>query len=247
VQLAECRSLHCVVTVNVRHWWKWVGGGILAVIVVAAFWQLDWKGAILPFIQSIDRLGVWGPVVFILVYMTATVVLFPPSILSLGAGAIFGFWKGALLVLIGANLGATAAFLIGRHFARDWLASKLQDKPRLKALDRAVAEEGWKIVLLMRLSPIFPFKLLNYALGLTRVSVSGYVIASVVGNTPGALVWVYSGTLARWGLFRDRELTPVEWALYGVGFLATAGLAVYFSRLAKRALDQRMREDQESS
>jgi uncharacterized membrane protein YdjX (TVP38/TMEM64 family) len=202
---------------------------------------------ILPAIDAIDQLGFWGPIVFVLLYMVATVVLFPPSILSMGAGAIFGFWKGALLVVIGANLGATAAFLIGRHFAREWLVSKMKGKPKLKALDRAVAEGGWRIVLLTRLSPIFPFKLLNYAYGLTRVSVGGYVIASVVGNTPGALVWVYSGTLARWGLVRDQEIEPAEWVMFGAGFLATLGLAFYFSRLAKKALDQKMKEEEEDA
>jgi uncharacterized membrane protein YdjX (TVP38/TMEM64 family) len=217
------------------------------VFIMAAFWQLDWRGVILPLIDGIDKLGFWGPVVFILVYMLATVVLFPPSILSMGAGAIFGFWKGALLVLIGANLGATAAFLIGRHVVRDWLEPRIQRRPKLKALDSAVAEGGWRIVLLMRLSPIFPFKLLNYALGLTRVSLGGYVIASLAGNTPGALVWVYSGTFARWGLFRDQEITPAKWALYSAGFLATLGLAFYFSRLAGRALNQKLRKDPEHS
>jgi uncharacterized membrane protein YdjX (TVP38/TMEM64 family) len=222
-----------------RHWWKFLAGGIFLILLVAGLSQLDWEGTILPLIGSIEQIGFWGPVLFILLYMVATVILFPPSILSMGVGAIFGFWRGAIYVLVGANLGATAAFLIGRFFARDWLASKIKRKPNLRAIDKAVAEEGWRIVLLMRLSPIFPFKLLNYAFGLTRVSISGYVIASVIGNTPGALAWVYSGTLARWG-FLEEEQTPTQWALYLAGFLVTVGLAFYFSWISRKALKQRI-------
>src|SRR5690606_28498352 len=113
-----------------------------------------------------------------------TVLLIPGSALTLGAGALFGVFWGTVYASTGATLGATCAFLIGRYLARDWVAARIARRPAFVAIDRAVAEEGWKIVGLTRLSPIFPFVLLNYAFGLTRVSLRDYVFASWLGMLP---------------------------------------------------------------
>jgi uncharacterized membrane protein YdjX (TVP38/TMEM64 family) len=191
-------------------------------------------------LEAIAGLGAWGPVLFVLLYVAATVLFLPGSILTLGAGVVFGLARGAVIVSISATLGATAAFLVGRYVARDWVAGKIEGNPKFKAIDEAVASEGWKIVGLTRLSPVFPFNLLNYAFGLTRVSLSHYVIASWIGMMPGTVMYVYlgsvAGSLAGAG---GTSRTPAEWALYAVGLAATIGVTVYVTGLARRALARR--------
>lgn len=186
---------------------------------------LDWVGA----------LGVRGQVLFVLIYIVATVLLIPGSALGLGAGALFGVVRGSVLVSLASTLGATCAFLLGRYLARDWVARRIERRTLFAAIDRAVAGEGWKIVLLTRLSPVFPFTLLNYAFGLTRVSLRDYVLASWVGMMPGTVMYVYLGSLARAGVER-RARTTGEWVLYGVGLLATIIVTVLVTRLARKAL-----------
>src|SRR5271157_1645112 len=161
-------------------------------------------------------LGPLGPLVFIAIYILACVMLIPGSILTIGAGVVFGLVRGSIYVSIAATLGATCAFLIGRYFARGWVAAKIEANPKFKAIDEAVAREGWKIVGLTRLSPVFPFNLLNYAFGLTRVSIRDYFFASWVGMLPGTVMYVYigslSGDLARAAGAKSAS-TPARWTL----------------------------------
>ncbi len=222
--------------------WKWIGVVAVTTILVGVviYFQrsitlrkvfqeaLDWIGA----------RGVWGQVFFVLIYVIATVLLIPGSALGLGAGALFGVVRGSLLVSTGSTLGATCAFLLGRYLARDWIAKKVEGKASFAAIDRAVAVEGWKIVLLTRLSPVFPFTLLNYAYGLTRVSLRDYALASWIGMMPGTVMYVYLGSLARAGV-AERQRTPVEWALYGIGLFATVAVVLIVTRIARRALARR--------
>ncbi|ACB73598.1 TVP38/TMEM64 family protein [Opitutus terrae] len=209
--------------------------GIAAVL--AALVVFDARALLHEALGWIERLGAWAPVGFILLYIAATVLFVPGSALTLGAGALFGVGFGSALVSVGATLGATAAFLVGRYFARDWVAAKIAGNASFAAIDRAVAREGWKIVGLTRLSPAFPFSLLNYAFGLTRVSLRDYVLASWIGMMPGTVMYVYLGSLARAATQRQR--TPAEWALYGVGLVATVLVTVFVTRLARAALAKR--------
>ncbi len=116
----------------------------------------------------IERLGAWGPIAFVFLYILATVLFLPGSIVTLGAGVLFGVVLGSVYVSIASTVGATAAFLIGRYLARDWVVRKIEGNQTFQAIDDAVAEGGWRIVWLTRLSPIFPFNMLNYAFGLTQ-------------------------------------------------------------------------------
>jgi uncharacterized membrane protein YdjX (TVP38/TMEM64 family) len=194
-------------------------------------------------LELVRGLGPWGPVLFVLLYAAATVLLLPAFVLTLGAGAVYGVLLGSALVSIGATVGATAAFFIGRHLARDWVTGKTEGNPTFRALDEAVGREGWKIVGLTRLSPALPFVLQNYAYGLTRVSPRDYILASWIGMTPGILLYAYLGSLAGdlAGLgAAGRARTPAEWALYGVGLFATVAVTVYATRLARTALRQRL-------
>lgn len=223
---------------NRTAWAKWL---ILIVVVaglVAVFVLLDMRALLHDALDAIARLGAWGPALFVLVYVLAAVCFVPGSVLTLGAGALFGVVRGSLYVSIGATLGATAAFLVGRYLARGWVARKIVGKTSFAAIDRAVAEEGWKIVGLTRLSPVFPFTLLNYAFGLTRVKLRDYVLASWIGMMPGTVMYVYIGSLARVGA-AGKTKSPAEWALYGVGLLATIAVTIFITRIARRALAQR--------
>ena len=126
-------------------------------------------GSYIPeFAQWVNGLGVWGPIVFIIGYAVAAVAFVPGSLLTLAAGAIFGLAQGVVYVFIAAVLGSSAAFLVSRYLARSAIERRLAGNPRFAAIDRAVGAQGRKIVFLLRLSPVFPFNLLNYGLGLTQ-------------------------------------------------------------------------------
>src|SRR5882724_7156587 len=215
--------------------WKWVLYATAAVALVLALRYFHFRDLLKEALDWIGKLGPWGPVIFVGLYVVATVLFIPGSVLTLGAGAVFGVALGAVYVSISATLGATAAFLVGRYLARDAIARKIEKHETFAAIDRAVADEGWKIVLLTRLSPVFPFTLLNYAFGLTRVKLSHYVLASWLGMIPGTVMYVYLGSLLNVGA-GHRQRTTGEWVLYGVGLLATVTVTVFVTRLARRAL-----------
>ena len=191
----------------------------------------------------ISGLGPVGPLIFIALYILACVLLLPGSILTLGAGVVFGVVLGSIVVSIASTIGATCAFLIGRYLARGWVAGRIAGSDKFKAIDEAVGREGWKIVLLTRLSPIFPFSLLNYAFGLTGVSLKQYFFASWLGMIPGTVMYVYigslAGDLATLGT-GERTRTTGEWVLYGAGLVATVVVTVFVTRLARRALAGRI-------
>lgn len=198
-------------------------------------------GYVPRFAAWVDGLGLWGPVVFIVGYAAATVAFIPGSLLTLAAGAIFGLVRGTAFVLVGATLGACAAFLVARHVARRAVERKLQGRPRFHAIDRAVGREGLKIVTLLRLSPVFPFNLLNYALGLTRVRFRDYLLACL-GMLPGTFLYVYYGkalgSLAAVAGGAEVERGWGHWLVLGLGLVATVLVTLFVTRIARRALKQ---------
>jgi uncharacterized membrane protein YdjX (TVP38/TMEM64 family) len=188
----------------------------------------------------IDGLGAWGAIAFIGLYILSTIVCFPGFFMTLGGGAVFGWLAGSLYVFVGATLGSIAAFLIGRYFARNWVANRIAANTTFQAIDRAVGAEGFKIVLLTRLSPVIPFILQNYAYGITRVSLKDYCLGAV-GMIPGTLMYVYIGSLfgdlaALFSGATTRAKTPVEYALYAVGLIATIVASLYIAAIARKAL-----------
>jgi uncharacterized membrane protein YdjX (TVP38/TMEM64 family) len=192
-----------------------------------------------PFAAWVERLGVWGPVAFVAGYALATVAFVPGSLLTLAAGAIFGLVRGTALVFVAATLGASAAFLLSRYLARGWVERRLAGNKRFAAIDRAVGAEGRRIVFLLRLSPVFPFNLLNYALGLTRVRFADYLVASI-GMLPGTVLYVYSGTLvgdvARLAAGAPVQRGAAHWVVLVIGLLATLVVTTLVARTARRAL-----------
>lgn len=193
-------------------------------------------------LDSLRGMGPWAPVAFIVLYALACVFLLPGSVLTLGAGAVFGVVMGTVWVSVAATVGATAAFLAGRYLAKDWTERRLASQPRFEAVSAAVAREGWKIVLLLRLSPLFPFNVLNYALGVTRVSLRHYVLASWLGMLPGTVMYVYLGAVAG-DLAGGRQRSHAQWVLYAVGLAATVAVTIYVTRLAKSAMQSHLKEE----
>lgn len=216
---------------------KLIIAGIVLVAVVIFAKNYDAKTQMQAALDWMESLGYWGGAVFILAYIVATVALLPGSVLTLGAGAVFGLTEGFLFVSIGSTLGATAAFIVGRYFARDWVAGKVASNRNFAAIDEAIAEEGWKIVGLLRLSPMFPFNLLNYGCALTRVSLRDYFFASWIGMIPGTIMWVYIGYLANVAASDDDGATT---AFKIGGFIATGLFTVAATRIAKKALDRKL-------
>jgi len=223
--------------------WKWLlylGAAIVLVAAaIVAFKYFHGQELLKQALDWVGQLGPWGPIIFIAIYILATVLFIPGSVLTLGAGAVFGVAWGSIYVSIGSTLGATCAFLVGRYLARNAIARKIEGNERFAAIDKAVANEGWKIVGLTRLSPVFPFTLLNYAFGLTRVKLQDFVLASWIGMMPGTVMYVYLGSLAK-AATGERTRTTGEWVLYGVGLLATVVVTVFVTRIAKKALEKKI-------
>lgn len=219
--------------------WKWLFYPAIAIVLFVGGKELHLQDRLKQGLDWIAQLGPWGAIIFIGLYVVATVLFIPGSALTLGAGAIFGVAWGSVYVSIGSTLGATAAFLVGRYLARDSISRRIEGNARFAAIDKAVASEGWKIVGLTRLSPVFPFTLLNYAFGLTQVKLRDYVLASWIGMMPGTVMYVYLGSLAK-AATGERTRTTGEWALYGVGLLATVIVTVFVTRIAKQALAKKI-------
>ena len=227
---------------------------LIAIAVAAAvgLWLGGAKlsGAVLRFAEWVQSLGAWGPLVFILGYATATVAFAPAFILTLAAGVIFGLVKGALYTFIGATIGASLAFLIARYGARRAIEKKIAGNPKFAAIDGAVSKEGLKIVSLLRLSPVFPFNLLNYALGLTKVQFIDYLLACFA-MIPGTLLYVYYGTaagsLAQVASGKAGAQGATKWISLGVGLLATLVVTTFITRLASKALKAQLGESKEAA
>jgi uncharacterized membrane protein YdjX (TVP38/TMEM64 family) len=192
-------------------------------------------------LQWINDLGTLGALAFIILYIIATVAFLPGSLLTLGGGVVFGVVLGSVYVFIGATVGAVGAFLVGRYIARGWITKKIEGNQKFKAIDQAVAKEGLKIVLLTRLSPIFPFNLLNYAYGLTGVSLKDYFMGSV-GMIPGTIMYVYigslAGNLATLGTETPTTNPIAQWSIRIIGFIATVAVTLYVTKIAKKALNE---------
>ena len=212
---------------------------VAALMVAARMLPLaEWLKVFNGWVQG---LGPAGLLIYSLVYALAAVLLLPGSILTLAAGAAFGLLPGFGSVLLGATAGAALAFLVSRHLARRRVESWIETKPRFVAVDKAVAKEGWKIVFLTRLSPIFPFNFQNYAYGFTKISFWHYTLASLVGMIPGAFMYVYIGSLGRSSLEAaagDESVETLQLILQIVGLAATVLVTIFITRIAAKALKE---------
>ncbi|MCK5242267.1 TVP38/TMEM64 family protein [bacterium] len=211
----------------------------LLILILAGLTLLPVKDYLFSLLEWTRNLGMWGPLIIILFYILASVIFFPGWILTVGAGFLFGVVWGTATISIGSTLGAAAAFLAGRTLARNWISKKVSPNPKFAALDEAVEQHGFKLVLLLRLSPIFPFNLLNYALGLTQVRFWHYALASWIGMLPGTLMYVYLGTAARslteiaTGGLKEGKVQQIS---FWIGLGATVMVAILVTRIAQKSL-----------
>ncbi len=212
---------------------------------------------LLPAAQAVESLVAWvgelgtlAPFAFIGVYLVVTVFMLPASLLSLAAGALFGLFKGTIVVAAGATLGMAATFLIGRYLARPAVERRFARHPRFVAIDRAVGKRGWKIVALLRLSPAVPFNLQNYLYGLTAIRFWPCMLASAVSILPGTFMYVYLGYASRASLGAiggsDSGRGPGQWALLIAGLVATVAVTIYVTKLARNAIREQTHLGSES-
>ncbi len=220
---------------------RWVAICILFVgALVGAVIYFDAQSHLLRFFDWLEELGVWAPPLFILIDMLVVVLVLPGVMLTLGAGFMFGVLKGSLYVVIGTTLGATIAFMIARYLFGKRASQFVLNHSKLKVVNDEFTRQGWKVVLLTRLVPFFPFKLSNYFFGLMRISLRHFILGVFFGIWPITINNVYIGSLAAdlatLGS-RSSSRSQAEWAMYGIGLIITIAAVVYITRLARRALD----------
>jgi uncharacterized membrane protein YdjX (TVP38/TMEM64 family) len=188
-------------------------------------------------LQTVGRYGDWAPPIYAVVYAAAALCLAPGSLLNMAGGFLFGFSRGLSWAYFGAMMGAALAFFIARYLARDWVARRINRQPRWRRLDETIAREGWRMVLLARLSPVLPYVFLNYAFGLSRISFRDYFLATLLGKAPTMVLYVWMGTQAG-DLVQTGGLHPrpwLEWVFYAVGLAATVAILLKLRSLITRA------------
>lgn len=224
-------------------WGKW---GIVALVIIG----LIVASRMLPVGEWLQEINAWledlGPIgvlIFIGLYMLATVLFMPGAVFTIAAGAAFGLGWGFLGASIGSTAGAAIAFLVGRYLARDRVKAALDGRPKFDAIDRAIGEKGWKIIFLLRLSPAIPFNLSNYFYGLTAVRFWPYVLASWIAMMPGTLLYVYIGTASRAALEAAatdgvKEGSTMKTVFMAIGLVATVIVTIYVTKIARKALKE---------
>lgn len=222
-----------------------VGAAAVALLAIAiAFLPMNrWTAGLIEWVHQTGALGI---IIYSLVYVLATLLLLPGSLLTVGAGFLYGPLGGTALVSPVSVVAAVLAFLLGRYVARNWAARGIAMNPKFAAVDAAVAQSGLKIVILLRLSPILPFNFLNYALGLTSVRLPDYVLGSFIGMLPGTFLYVYLGSLVTSAseLAGGKHPQAGSWGqvLYWGGFAATILATVVITKLSRRALQGALEE-----
>ena len=219
---------------------KWVSAVVIVAALLLIMGQLPMKQAIEHFEGTIESLGLVGMVIYGVIYVSATVLFIPGSILTAGAGFLFGLVGGTIVVSLGSTTGAALAFLIARYFARDQFAKKIEQYPKFSAIDKAIGQRGWKIVALLRLSPAVPFNFQNYLYGLTSIRFVPCVLVSWVAMMPGTFMYVFLGKIGKQGVQAASGVQQTaelgKAMLMGVGLLATVAVTIYITHIAKRAI-----------
>lgn len=226
---------------------RW-GVGLALLALLGWAWTREPGAWLLEAVARLRDQGTVGLVAFAALYAAATVLLLPAGLLTLAAGFAWGVAGGAVAVWAGATAGAVSAFLLGRTVARETVTRRLAQHGRLRAIDRAVRGEGFKLVLLLRLSPVVPFGLLNYGLGVTAVSARDYTLATALGIVPGMIVYLWVGsTLSDLGALAQGAPSAggPGLALSVVGLVSTVAVTAVITRLARRALSERLDDPEE--
>ncbi|TCK18648.1 putative membrane protein YdjX (TVP38/TMEM64 family) [Thiogranum longum] len=219
--------------------WGIIASIVFVTVVVGVLLLFDIDDQVLRLLAWLDAQGAWASLLFILIMALVVVLLLPGVLFTTGAGFVFGVVEGTLYVVVGTTLGAVIAFLIARYLFGERAARFVRQHARLKLVSEELTPQGWKIVMLTRLIPLFPFKLSNYFFGLTAFSLRGFSVGTFLGVIPLSLNNVYLGSIAADVAMlgtRNTGRTPLEWGLYSAGFLVAVGVVVYLGRLASRTL-----------
>lgn len=224
---------------------------IIAVVAVAgAVVLLDGQALVLGLFDWLERLGPWAVPLFILADMLVVILILPGVMLTMGAGFLFGVAQGSAYVVIATSTGAAIAFFIARRLLGERWVGYLRGHPKLSRVEHGFTREGWKLVLLTRLIPFFPFKLSNYFFGVTGVSFRHFYFANLIGIVPFTVTNVYLGSiaadLATLGAV-PASRSGLEWLVYGAGFMVAVAALIYFARLARKALAERDGEGRKQS
>ncbi len=188
---------------------------------------------------AIGAMEIWGGVLYPLLFAACNILLLPGGIVSIGSGLFFGLWWGFLFNMVGCLIGAAAAFVISRAVGRQWIERRFFRDPKWAALDRLIARDGWKIIFLSQVHPLFPTSLLNYLYGITRIRFGTCLLWIALGQAPGLFLYAYLGTLGQLGLkiFRGKTRPlPHEYALWIAGLIAMLAITIYLARLALKIL-----------
>ena len=209
------------------------------VLLGPAAWFLPVGDWLADSVEWIEARGAAGVMLFAGGYVLGTLLFVPGALLTIAAGIVYGPWWGGLLSLVCATIGATLAFLVARHLARGIVGRWVAKRESFRALDAAIGKEDWKAVALLRLSPLVPFNVSNYAFGVTRARLSAYVLASFVGMAPGSLLYAWLGHIGAVGL-EGREAPPStpEIVFLAAGLIATAAVTWLLARMARKELKQ---------
>jgi uncharacterized membrane protein YdjX (TVP38/TMEM64 family) len=220
---------------RLSRYWKWIAFAVVVALSIGSQF-VPLRAWITVLTNWVERLGPLGLVAFIGIYAIATVIFVPGSLLTISAGLIFGLGLGTLVAWLGAVLGSTLAFLIARYLARSKIEEKTRNNQKFKAIDEAIGKQGWKIIGLLRLSPLIPFNASNYFYGVTAIKFWPYVVASACGMLPGTLLYVYLGAAGKAGLGGERQHSPIEYIFFSLGLVATITVTIIVTRIAKKAL-----------
>ena len=216
---------------------RWVIVGLVVITLSTLSATLPVREWIRDFVGWVQQLGPLGVIIFIFAYALATVLFLPGWIFTVSAGLIYGILQGTLVALCGAVIGAALAFLVARYLLRQNIQEITQKNPRFAAIDEAIGKNGWKIVGLLRLSPLIPFNLSNYFYGITSISFGSYVLVSAVGMIPGTLLYAYLGAIGQAGISGRPSLhNKWQFVLLTVGLIATIAVTILVGRIARNAL-----------
>jgi uncharacterized membrane protein YdjX (TVP38/TMEM64 family) len=218
--------------------WRWILGGLGIAASFVVWWLMPVEQWLEQVQGSMARMGALGGLVFGLLYVVAALLFVPGSVLTLGAGLVFGLGWGTVVASAAATTTAGAAFLITRYLARDRVARLARRHEKFGAIDEAVREKGWKVVALLRLSPLVPFSVSNYLYGLTAIRFWPYLLASWVAMLPGTVLYVYLGAAGRAAVGGARKHSAWEWVLLAAGLVATVAVTVLLTRTARKELER---------
>lgn len=224
-----------------------IGLTVVFIVLAVSLYYLPLASWVSALVEWGQQHPIAGPVAYVFFVVVATVLFLPGSVAMMIGGFLFGFLPGFLYAVIAIPVGAQGAFEFGRWVAQPWVRRKVADSRRMHAIEAALREEAFVIVVLTRLSLIIPFNLLNYAYGATSVRASTHLLATAIGMLPAVALYVYLGTLARdLGQILSGEAAPPElgYWIIGAGIAAIVAATWVIHRTATRALEKHLNEQE---